>query len=77
MTHASFKAGEITAVIGNNAPQGSSHRGGYNGVWDFRHRTSTRSLFVPAYAGLNFEHIFNGETEFVNNDVFLSHASLR
>ncbi len=69
MAHATFNTGEIIAVIGDNAAQGS-HRAGYNGVWDFRHRTSTRSLFVPAYAGLNLEHIFNGETEFADGDTF-------
>ena len=69
MAHATFNTGEIIAVIGDNAAQ-DSHRAGYNGVWDFRHRTSTRNLFVPAYAGLNLEHIFNGETEFADGDTF-------
>lgn len=69
MAHATLKVGEIAAVIGDNGA-GEGHRAGYNGVWDFRHKTSTRSIFVPRYAGLNLEHIFNGETEFTNNDVF-------
>ncbi|HAH99278.1 MAG TPA: hypothetical protein DCO70_08065, partial [Verrucomicrobiales bacterium] len=63
MEYASFKVGDITAIIGNNTEQ-DDHRAGYNGVWDLRHRSSTRNIFVPAYAGLNLEHIFNGETEF-------------
>ena len=72
MGHLKFKVGEITAVIGDNADHApaSGHRAGYNGIWDFQHRTSMRSIFVPTYAGLNLEHIFNGETEFEHNDIF-------
>lgn len=60
MSHATFHAGELTAVIGDNAAHGN-HRAGYNGVRELRHRRSTRSLFVPGIAGLNLEHIFNGD----------------
>ncbi|MBR89861.1 MAG: hypothetical protein CMO66_01115 [Verrucomicrobiales bacterium] len=72
MAHATFKIGDLTALIGDNSahePSGG-HRAGYNGVWDFRHRQSSRSIFVPRYAGLNLEHIFNGETEFQDRDTF-------
>ena len=69
MGHATFKVGDLTAIIGDNAKSGG-HAAGYNGIWDLRHKKSTRSIFVPRYAGLNLEHIFNGETEFTNNDVF-------
>ncbi len=62
MPHDTFQAGDLTAVIGDNSANGE-HRAGYNGVWSLRHRLSDRNLFVPAYAGLNHEHIFNGETE--------------
>lgn len=62
MGHASFNAGELTAVIGDNEAEGE-HRAGYNGVWSLKHASSSRSLFVPAYAGLNHEHIFNGEAD--------------
>lgn len=62
MAHATFKVGDLTAVIGDNAAQGE-HRAGYNGVWSLLHSTSTRSLFVPSVAGLNHEHIFNGDAE--------------
>lgn len=58
----------LTAVIGDNAAA-DPHRGGYNGVWSLEHRLSTRSLFVPAYAGLNHEHIVSGEFE-NQNDIF-------
>ena len=60
MPHATFKLGDLTAVIGDNSADGA-HRAGYNGVWSLQHAAGTRSLFVPAYAGLNLEHIFNGD----------------
>ena len=69
MAHSKFTVGEINAVIGDNSEH-QVHRAGYNGVWELRHRSSTRNLFVPAYAGLNLEHVFNGETEFTNRDIF-------
>ena len=69
MAHSKFTVGEINAVIGDNSEH-QVHRAGYNGVWELRHRSSTRNLFVPAYAGLNLEHVFNGATEFTNRDIF-------
>lgn len=57
---ARLEAGALTAVIGDNSAAGE-HRGGYNGVWSLRHAAAPRSLFVPAYAGLNLEHIVTGE----------------
>lgn len=62
MAHDTFSIGDLTAVIGDNAAHGE-HRAGYNGVWSLRHWRCARSLFVPAYAGLNHEHIFNGDAE--------------
>jgi hypothetical protein len=61
MTHDTFKCGELEAVIGDNSADGV-HRAGYNGVWSLRHASADRSLFVPAVAGLNHEHIFDGAT---------------
>jgi hypothetical protein len=60
MAHDTFRAGDLTAIIGDNAAH-ESHRAGYNGVWNLTHRTQSENLFVPAVAGLNFEHIFDGE----------------
>lgn len=54
-----LRAGDLEAVIGDNAAEGS-HRAGYNGVWSLKHRLADRSLFVPGIAGLNLEHIVNG-----------------
>jgi hypothetical protein len=60
MAHDTFQAGDLTAVIGDNAAAGA-HRAGYNGVWSLTHRTEPSNLFVPAVAGLNLEHIFDGD----------------
>lgn len=57
--HDTFRAGDITAIIGDNAEH-MGHRAGYNGVWSLTHRREDTNLFVPAVAGLNFEHIFDG-----------------
>ena len=69
MAHDTFSVGDLTAVIGDNAVH-EGHRAGYNGLWSLRHKQSTRSVFVPGIAGLNLEHVFNGETEFGGRDVF-------
>src|SRR3982751_3547617 len=61
MGHATFSAGDLTAVIGDNAADGP-HRAGYNGLWSLTHKAEKTNLFVPTVAGLNFEHIFDGET---------------
>lgn len=61
MAHDTFTVGDLTAVIGDNAAHGS-HRAGYNGIWSLTHKTEPTNLFVPTVAGLNFEHIFDGET---------------
>jgi hypothetical protein len=61
MASDTFTAGDITAVIGDNASQGN-HRAGYNGLWSLTHKAEKTSLFVPTVAGLNLEHVFDGET---------------
>ncbi|MCI0642876.1 MAG: hypothetical protein L0Y72_10110 [Gemmataceae bacterium] len=60
MAHDTFRVGDLTAVIGDNAAAGD-HRAGYNGVWSLVHRTQPMNLFVPTVAGLNLEHIFDGD----------------
>ena len=61
MPHDTFTVGDITAVIGDNDAAGQ-HRAGYNGIWSLTHKTEPANLFVPTVAGLNLEHIFDGET---------------
>ncbi len=68
MAHHRFQAGDLTAIIGDNAAHGQ-HRAGYNGLWSLQHRTGSRSLFVPGVAGLNLEHIISGKGE-ADRDVF-------
>jgi len=59
--------GDVRAVIVNNEPVGDKvlpgHRGGYSGVASLTHRTRDKNLFVPFYAGLNFEHIHDGTNQ--------------
>lgn len=62
MGHATFRVGDLEAVIGDNEACGQ-HQAGYNGIWSLRHTSGTRSLFVPEFAGLNLEHIFDGEID--------------
>jgi len=38
------------------------HRAGYSGLASLTHENQTENLFVPLYAGLNFEHIHDGTT---------------
>ena len=63
-----LSVGDLTAIIGDNGAH-KSHRAGYNGLWSLKHASLDRNLFVPAYAGLNLEHIFDGAPPF-DNDVF-------
>jgi hypothetical protein len=60
MAHATFQAGDLTAVIGDNEAY-PGHRAGYNGVHRLTHRTNPHSPFTVA--GLNFEHIFDGDQD--------------
>lgn len=62
MPSQTLSSGDLTAVIGDNGSE-DPHRAGYNGVWSLQHRLGNRSVFVPAYAGLNHEHIVSGEFE--------------
>ena len=70
MAHDTFRAGDLTAIIGDNSAAGD-HRAGYNGLWSLTHRTEPGNLFVPTVAGLNFEHIFDGHQDLtMGDDVF-------
>lgn len=59
-----LQRGDVTAIIVDNAaidiPELPGHRAGYNGVASLTHAQQPRNLFVPAVAGLNFEHIHDG-----------------
>jgi hypothetical protein len=54
------------AVVDNRAVDDDvvpGHRAGYSGLAVLRHARRRENLFVPAYAGLNFEHIHDGTTQ--------------
>ena len=76
-THATLSAGDLVAVVGDNAPSGG-HRKGYNGVWSLTHSRGGRSVFVPAYSGLNLEHIVTGDAADEDGAVFFEprHAGM-
>ena len=55
--------GVLRAVVADNEPYGDQHQPGYNGVSELRLGPGNqKNLFVPLYAGLNFEHIFSGDS---------------
>ncbi|NIP96895.1 MAG: hypothetical protein GWO24_27060, partial [Akkermansiaceae bacterium] len=64
--HVVLRRGDVTAIVVDNAavdvPELPGHRAGYSGLASLSHRKHPRNLFVPAYAGLNFEHIHDGTT---------------
>ena len=54
-----FRVSRLECVIGNNAASGD-HRAGYNGVFRITTPGQDASAYVPAFAGLNLEHYFDG-----------------
>ncbi len=62
-----LQRGDIKAAIVNNESVDDDvlpgHRGGYSGVASLTHSSRNKNLFVPLYAGLNFEHIHDGTTQ--------------
>lgn len=62
-----LQQGDVRAVVVDNGAVDDhvlpGHRSGYSGVASLTHTTNAGSLFVPAYAGLNYEHIHDGTTQ--------------
>ena len=62
-----LERGDVRAVIVNNEAVDDKvlpgHRGGYSGVASLTHQGQDKNLFVPFYAGLNFEHIHDGTNQ--------------
>ena len=59
-----LRRGGIEAVVVDNRAVDDTtlpgHAAGYHGIAALRHTQQPRSIFVPRYAGLNFEHIHDG-----------------
>jgi len=62
-----LKRGDVTAVVVDNGEVDDStlpgHRAGYSGVASLTHAKRSDNLFVPSYAGLNYEHIHDGTNQ--------------
>ena len=61
----------LQVVFADNEAYGTQHRAGYNGVSELRLGSAhEQNLFVPLYAGLNFEHIFSGDAASFGWNIF-------
>lgn len=59
------RAGVRAVIVDNRAVDDDTlpgHRAGYSGVASLTHAARDENLFVPSYAGLNYEHIHDGTT---------------
>jgi len=56
----SMRRGPVTITVVDNEAVPPDHRAGYNGLASLTHEARKENLFVPAYAGLNLEHIHDG-----------------
>jgi hypothetical protein len=53
----------LKVVIANNEAYGEFHKKGYSGVSELYIKNQDgKNFFVPLYAGLNYEHIFSGDS---------------
>ena len=60
------RAGVEAVIVDNRAVDDAvlpGHRAGYSGVASLRGAGRKDNLFVPGYAGLNFEHIHDGTVQ--------------
>jgi len=68
---ARLDSASLHLVVADNEAYGAEHRTGYNGVAELRLvGDNQKNLFVPLYAGLNFEHIFSGDADSCNWNIF-------
>jgi hypothetical protein len=66
-----LKSGVLRLVVADNEAYGKEHRAGYSGVSElYLGAENARNLFVPTYAGLNFEHIFSGDSQSYGWNIF-------
>jgi len=64
-----FRVSRLVCVIGNNKAAGD-HRAGYNGVFRMTASGLETSVYVPAFAGLNLEHYFDGRSRQSERSIF-------
>jgi hypothetical protein len=57
-----IEKGNLRVVFIDNTEMPPAHRAGYNGIAELYHTEQDSTVFVPAYAGFNLEHIFSGDT---------------
>ena len=59
-----LRRGDVEAVVVDNRAVDDEvlpgHRAGYSGIASLKHARRAENLFVPNFAGLNFEHIHDG-----------------
>ncbi|MBI1899889.1 MAG: hypothetical protein HYS13_02090 [Planctomycetia bacterium] len=64
--YAVLKRGDVEAIVVDNEAVNDEvlkdHKAGYSGVAVLTHTKRRENLFVPNYAGLNYEHIHDGTT---------------
>ncbi len=65
--YATLARNGVRAVVVNNQAVSDKvlpdHRAGYSGLAYLGHKQRNENLFVPSYAGLNFEHIHDGTVQ--------------
>ncbi len=68
--HITLERGPLKIVVADNRAYGDTHRAGYNGVSELRHRDRDANMYVSKYAGLNLEHIHDGSSRMKDRKVF-------
>ena len=64
--HTMQRGGVTATIVDNGAVDDDTltgHRAGYSGVASLTHTNRAGNLFVPNYAGLNYEHIHDGTSQ--------------
>jgi hypothetical protein len=67
---ARIETDKLRVVIADNTAFAPNHRDGYSGVAELVRSSDARNVFVPQFAGLNFEHIFSGDAESFGWNIF-------
>jgi hypothetical protein len=68
---ASLQTDSLRVVVADNEAFGATHRAGYNGVAELLLAApGAKNLLVPSVAGLNFEHIFSGDAQSFDWNIF-------